>query len=80
MNYLFNNSSTSVFSNPYYWLLGLFLFILIYLILREFKCWYLKTNKIIKLLEEIKKDLDTKKVLEKPQSINEIKTDVEIKK
>ena len=69
MNYLINNPSTSDFFNPIYWLIGIGIFILIYLALREFRCWYLKTNKILKLLEEIKEKITSQNQDKQPPSI-----------
>ena len=40
-----------------YWLIGIAIVVLLYFALREFRCWYFKTNKIIRLLEEIKEDI-----------------------
>lgn len=45
------------FFNPTLWLVGIAVVVLLYIALREFGCWYLKTNRIIRLLEEIKKEL-----------------------
>jgi len=60
MNYFTNNPSTDGFFNPFYWLIGVGIFLLVYFSFREFRCWYLKTNKILKLLEEIKENITSR--------------------
>jgi len=73
MNYPINNLSTPGFFDrlfdPTYWLIGIVIFIVIYFALREFRCWYFKTNKIIKLLEEIKQNITSNKNQEQKSSI-----------
>lgn len=68
MNYLINNPLASAFFKPIYWLIGIGIFILIYLALREFRCWYFKTNKILKLLEEIKHNIASQNKEKEPSS------------
>jgi hypothetical protein len=43
---------------------------LVFLILREFWCWYMKQNKIISLLEKILEELKTKNIVP-PKAIKE---------
>ncbi len=44
------------FSDPVYLILDLAILLLVFLILREILCWYWKINKIVSLLEDIKKN------------------------
>ncbi len=57
------DSITNVFatiSNPAMWLLGLSIIFLVFLLLREFLCWYWKINRIVELLENINQNLGRK--------------------
>jgi hypothetical protein len=53
-------SSPNIINILGYFLLGIGLTALIFLILREFFCWYIKVNRIVGLLEDIKENTTKK--------------------
>lgn len=82
MNFL--TQSPSSFPISTFWIIGIGIIIIIYFILREFRCWYFKTNKIIELLEEIKASIINNRTIEtvekKIERLNEIKTEIAAEK
>jgi ABC-type uncharacterized transport system permease subunit len=54
------SSLEQLFSSSSSWLFGLLILTLIFLVLREFFCWYWKVNKIVELLEDIKENIASK--------------------
>ncbi len=68
MNVLLNKPVFLGLFSPMSVFVGLVIIVCIYLLLREFKCWYLKTNKILKELEEIKGILVSQNKNKEPQA------------
>ncbi len=49
--------SPSNFFDPISWIIGICIFIIVFIVLREFFCWYWKINQIVNLLESINQRL-----------------------